>query len=287
MHPLGVHLTILQAIVLGITQGVTEFAPISSSGHLIIVPWLFDWPIVADPNLNKTFDVALHIGTLAGAVVYFRHDVARYTRAWFGSIAARRLGSTDERLAWALVIGTIPAIVVGATLESFIQDELGQPWLIAVMLVVFGIVLYVVDRVASSRRHLEDLGVRDGFLLGIAQALALQPGVSRSGVTMTAARLLTFDRETAARFSFLLSLPVIAGAAIYEGLDLAGDGIPAGLAGPFVAGIGASAVSGFLVIAFLLRYLRVHDFAIFLWFRIGVAALVLGVIASGARSAVI
>jgi undecaprenyl-diphosphatase len=266
---------------------VTEFAPISSSGHLIIVPWLFDWPIVADPNLNKTFDVALHIGTLAGALVYFRHDVARYARAWFGSIAARRVGSTDERLAWALVIGTIPAIVVGATLESFIQDELGQPWLIAVMLVVFGIVLYVVDRVASSRRHLEDLGVRDGLLLGIAQALALQPGVSRSGVTMTAARLLTFDREAAARFSFLLSLPVIAGAAIYEGLDLAGDGIPAGLAGPFVAGIGASAVSGFLVIAFLLRYLRVHDFAIFLWFRIGVAALVLGVIASGARSTVI
>ena len=285
--PEGDHLTILQAIVLGITQGVTEFAPISSSGHLIIVPWLFDWPIVADPNLNKTFDVALHIGTLAGALVYFRHDFARYTRAWFGSIAARAVGSTDERLAWALVIGTIPAIVVGATLESFIQDELGQPWLIAVMLVVFGIVLYVVDRVASSRRHLEDLGVRDGLLLGIAQALALQPGVSRSGVTMTAARLLTFDRETAARFSFLLSLPVIAGAAIYEGLDLAGDGIPAGLAGPFVAGIGASAVSGYLVIAFLLRYLRVHDFAIFLWFRIGVAALVLGVIASGARSAVI
>jgi len=287
VHPLGVHLTILQAIVLGITQGVTEFAPISSSGHLIIVPWLFDWPIVADPNLNKTFDVALHIGTLAGALVYFRHDVARYSRAWFGSIAARRVGSTDERLAWALVIGTIPAIVVGATLESFIQDELGQPWLIAVMLVVFGIVLYVVDRVASSRRHLGDLGVRDGLLLGIAQALALQPGVSRSGVTMTAARLLTFDRETAARFSFLLSLPVIAGAAIYEGLDLAGDGLPAGLAGPFVAGIAASAVSGFLVIAFLLRYLRVHDFALFLWFRIGVAALVLGVIASGARSAVI
>jgi len=266
---------------------VTEFAPISSSGHLIIVPWLFDWPIVADPNLNKTFDVALHIGTLAGALVYFRHDVARYIAAWFGSIGARRIGSTNERLAWALVIGTIPAIVVGATLESFIQDELGQPWLIAVMLVVFGIVLYVVDRVASSRRHLEDLGVRDGLLLGIAQALALQPGVSRSGVTMTAARLLTFDRETAARFSFLLSLPVIAGAAIYEGLDLAGDGIPTGLAGPFVAGIVASALSGFLVIAFLLRYLRVHDFAIFLWFRIGVAALVLGVIASGARSAVI
>jgi undecaprenyl-diphosphatase len=265
---------------------VTEFAPISSSGHLILVPWLFDWPIVTDPNLNKTFDVALHIGTLAGALVYFRHDVARYAAAWFRSVAARRIGSSDERLAWALVVGTVPAVIVGATLEGFIQDELGQPWLIAMMLLVFGVVLYLVDRIASSRRHLDELGVRDGLLLGIAQALALQPGVSRSGVTMTAARVLAFDRETAARFSFLLSLPVIAGAAVYEGLDLAG-GIPAGMAGPFVAGIAASAVSGFLVIAFLLRYLRVHDFALFLWFRIAVAALVLGVIASGARSAVI
>lgn len=266
---------------------MTEFAPISSSGHLILVPWLFDWPIVADPNLNKTFDVALHIGTLAGALVYFRHDVARYAAAWFRSIAARRIGSSDERLAWALVVGTIPAVIVGATLESFIQDTLGQPWLIAVMLVVFGVVLYVVDRVASSRRHLDDLGVRDGLVLGIAQALALQPGVSRSGVTMTAARVLTFDRETAARFSFLLSLPVIAGAAIYKGIDLAGTGIPDAMRGPFIAGIAASAVSGFLVIAFLLRYLRVHDFALFLWIRIGVAALVLIVIATGARSAVI
>ncbi|HEV8057153.1 MAG TPA: undecaprenyl-diphosphate phosphatase [Actinomycetota bacterium] len=280
-------MSILQAIVLGITQGVTEFAPVSSSGHLIIVPWLFDWPILADPNLNKTFDVALHLGTLVGALVYFRHDVARYARAAFHSISTRRIGSTDERLAWALVVGTIPAIIVGATLESFIQDELGQPWLIAVMLVVFGVVLYAVDRIAASRRHLEDLGVRDGLVLGVAQALALQPGVSRSGVTMTAARVLTFDRETAARFSFLLSLPVIAGAVLYKGLDLAGKGIPAGMGGPFVAGIAASAVSGFLVIAFLLRYLRVHDFALFLWIRVAVAALIFVVIATGARPATI
>jgi undecaprenyl-diphosphatase len=280
-------LTILQAIVLGVTQGVTEFAPVSSSGHLIIVPWLFDWPILTDPNLNKTFDVALHLGTLVGALVYFRHDVARYAAAWFRSISTRRIGTTDERLAWALVVGTIPAVIVGATLESFIEDELGQPWLIAVMLVVFGVVLYAVDRIASSRRHLDELGVRDGLVLGVAQALALQPGVSRSGVTMTAARVLTFDRETAARFSFLLSLPVIAGAVLYKGLDLAGDGVPPGMGGPFVAGIAASAVSGFLVIAFLLRYLRVHDFALFLWIRVAVAALIFVVIATGARPATI
>jgi undecaprenyl-diphosphatase len=280
-------LTILQAIVLGITQGVTEFAPISSSGHLIIVPWLFDWPILTNPDLNKTFDVALHIGTLVGALVYFRHDVARYAAAWLRSIGARRIDTTEQRLAWALVIGTIPAVIAGATLESFIQDELGQPWLIAIMLVVFGIVLYVVDRVMAARRHLEDLVVRDGLILGVAQAIALQPGVSRSGVTMTAARALTFDRETAARFSFLLSLPVIAGAGLYKGAEVASEGIPAGMAGPFVAGMIASAVSGFLVIAFLLRYLRRHDFALFMWFRIAVAALIFIVIASGARPATI
>ena len=266
---------------------MTEFAPISSSGHLILVPWLFDWPILTNADLNKTFDVALHIGTLVGALVYFRRDLARYLVAWFGSIGARRIETTDQRLAWALVIGTIPAVIAGATLESFIQDELGQPWLIAVMLVVFGIVLYTVDRIASSRRHLADLGVKDGLIMGVAQAVALQPGVSRSGVTMTAARALTFDRETAARFSFLLSLPVIAGAGLYKGAQLASDGLPPGMAGPFVAGMIASAVSGFLVIAFLLRYLRRHDFALFLWFRVAVAALIFIVIATGARPATI
>jgi len=266
---------------------VTEFAPISSSGHLIVVPWLFDWPILSDPELNKTFDVALHIGTLAGALVYFRRDVARYLGAWIRSLSARRIETTDERLAWALVVGTVPAVIVGATLERFITDELGQPWLIAVMLVVFGIVLYVVDRVSSRGRHLDDFTVRRGLLLGVAQSLALQPGVSRSGVTMTAARAMGFDRETAARFSFLLSLPVIAGATIYTGLDLGREGIPPGMTGPFLAGIAASAVSGFLVIAFLLSYLRRRDFALFLWIRLAVAAVVFGVIAAGVRSATI
>lgn len=266
---------------------MTEFAPVSSSGHLILVPWLFDWPILTNADLNKTFDVALHIGTFVGAIVYFRHDVARYLVAWFRSIGARRIETTDQRLAWALVIGTIPAVIAGALLESFIQDELGQPWLIAVMLVVFGVVLYAVDRIASQRRHVDDLGVRDGLVMGLAQAIALQPGVSRSGVTMTAGRLLTFDRETTARFSFLLSLPVIAGAGLYKGIQLASEGLPAGMAEPFIAGMIASAVSGFLVIAFLLRYLRRHDFALFLWFRIAVAAVVFIVIATGARPATI
>lgn len=250
------------------------------------MPWLFDWPILADPDLNKTFDVALHIGTLVGALVYFRHDVWRYLLAWGRSIGARRIASTDERLAWALVVGTVPGVIAGATLEGVIQDELGQPWLIATMLAVFGIVLYAVDRLATTRRHLDDLSVRDGLVLGVAQAFALQPGVSRSGVTITAARAMGFDRETAARFSFLLSLPIIAGAAIYKGADLVSSGgVPEDMLGPFVVGIAASAASGFLVIAFLLRYLRRHDFAIFMWYRIAVALLVLGVTAGGLRSA--
>ena len=251
------------------------------------MPWLFDWPILADPDLNKTFDVALHIGTLAGAIVYFRHDLWRFVRAWVDSVKTRRIGTVDQRLAWALVIGTIPGVIAGATLEGVIQDELGQPWLIAVMLAVFGVVLYLVDRLASVRRHLDDLSVRDGLWLGIAQALALQPGVSRSGVTITAARAMGFDRETAARFSFLLSLPIIAGAAFYKGADLTSTGIPPGMAGPFVAGIVSSAVSGFLIIAFLLRYLRGHGFAVFMWYRLAVAAMVLGVAAGGIRPATI
>lgn len=273
--------------MLGLVQGATEFAPVSSSGHLIIVPWLFDWPILHDADLNKTFDVALHMGTLIGALVYFRRDVVRYLVAWVGSIRTRRVEGTDQRIAWALMVGTIPGVVVGAALEGVIQDELGQPWLIAVMLAVFGVVLYVVDRRASTGRGLDDLGVRQGWWLGVAQAVALQPGVSRSGVTITAARAMGFGRETAARFSFLLSLPVIAGAGAYKGIDLVRDGIPAGLGGAFAAGTVASALSGFVVIAFLLAYLRRRDFAAFLWYRLAAAAICLGVIAANVRPATV
>ena len=271
--------------MLGITQGVTEFAPVSSSGHLIIVPWLFGWTILQNPELNKTFDVALHIGTLIGALVYFRHDVARYLAAWVRSLRSRSISSADERLAWALVVGTVPGAVAGALFESVIEDTLGQPWLIAVMLIAFGVILVWVDRAAPIRRRMADLSVRDGVVLGVAQAVALQPGVSRSGVTITAGRALGLDRESAARFSFLLALPIIAGAGILKGIDVARSGLPPGMAWPFVWGMVASAVSGFLVIAFLLAYLRRHSFVVFLVYRVAVAILVLAVIAGGIRPA--
>ena len=271
--------------MLGITQGVTEFAPVSSSGHLIIVPWLFGWTILQNPELNKTFDVALHVGTLIGALVYFRHDVVRYFAAWAGSIRRRSIATVDERLAWALVVGTIPGAVAGALFESVIEDKLGQPWLIAVMLVAFGVILVVVDSIAPIRRRMADLSVRDGLVLGVAQAVALQPGVSRSGVTITAGRALGLDRESAARFSFLLALPIIAGAGALKGIDVARTGLPLGMGWPFLWGMVSSAVSGFLVISFLLAYLRRHSFLVFLAYRIAVAAVVFAVIVADVRPA--
>jgi undecaprenyl-diphosphatase len=276
--------SILQAIVLGLVQGATEFAPVSSSGHLILVPWMFGWGAIGDADLQKSFDVALHMGTLLGALIYFRHDVARYATAWFRSIATRRMSTRDERIAWALVVGTIPGAIIGALFENVIQEKLGAPWLIAVMLAAFGVVLVVVDRRARIDRNFDSIGPKQGLLLGTAQALALQPGVSRSGVTITAARAMGLDRESAARFSFLLSLPIIAGAGAYKAVDLAQTGLQ-GYAAEFVAGMVASAISGFIVIWGLLRYLRRHDFTVFLGYRVAVAALVVILIVANVRDA--
>ncbi len=279
-------MSILQAIVLGLVQGATEFAPVSSSGHLILVPWMFGWGAIGDADLQKSFDVALHMGTLLGALIYFRHDVARYAGAWFRSIAARQMSTPDERIAWALVVGTIPGAIAGALFENVIQEKLGAPLLIALMLVAFALLLVIVDRRARSDRPFDSIGPREGLLLGTAQALALQPGVSRSGVTITAARAMGLDRESAARFSFLLSLPIIAGAGVYKAVDLAQTGLQ-GHAAEFVAGMVASAISGFLVIWGVLKYLKRHDFMIFLWYRVAVAVLVLVLILANIRDATV
>lgn len=279
-------MSIIQAIVLGLVQGATEFAPVSSSGHLSLVPWIFGWALVGDAGVQKSFDVALHVGTLTGALVYFRDDIVRYAFAWFRSVRTRRMSTPDERIAWALFIGTIPGAIVGALFENVIEEKLGEPWLIALMLVAFGLLLVVVDRRARSDRPFDSIGPKTGLLLGTAQALALQPGVSRSGVTITAARAMGLDRESAARFSFLLSLPIIAGAGAYKAVDLAQTGLQ-GHAAEFVAGTVASAISGFVVIWGLLRYLKRHDFTVFLGYRVAVAALVVILIATNVRDATI
>ena len=266
---------ILHAIALGITQGLSEFLPISSSGHLLIVPWLFGWDDFAgDPGLEKTFDVALHLGTLVGAVAYFRADIVRYVRAAF--TAAGR-GTHDRRLAWLLVASTVPAAVTGAVLADPIEENTGFIWLVATMLIVFGLVLGWADRRAGIR-PVEDIRMRDALLMGAGQAVALQPGVSRSGVTMTAGRLAGLSREAAARFAFLMSLPITAGALVFKALDVAGEGgIPDGFAAPFGWGIVASGITGWFAVWGTLRLVRSTSFAPFVVYRVvaGAAVLVL------------
>ncbi len=279
-------MTILQAIVLGLTQGATEFAPVSSSGHLILVPWLFQWSILNDPALNKTFDVALHVGTLVGAVVYFRADIWRYLKAWVHSIRSRSIGSIDERLAWALVIGTIPGAIAGVLLESTIEDKLGQPWLMAITLAVGGVLLWWVDARSRSDRDFATIETRTGLGLGALQALALQPGVSRSGITMTGARWIGLDRESAARFSFLLAIPIIAGAGLAKGIGLLQTGFQ-GYGSEFLWGFVSSAISGFIVIWGVLGYLRRHSFKAFMVYRLIVAGLIVVLIVTGARPATV
>ena len=248
---------ILHAIILGITQGLSEFLPISSSGHLILVPWLFGWDeLTRNPELNKSFDVALHVGTFVGALAYFRLDVVRIVEGALGSLRKRAVETPDERLAWLLVLSTVPAALVGVLFEGFIEERLGDPWLIGVMLIVFGLVLWWADRL-PERRPEDAWRARDAVLMGVAQALALQPGVSRSGVTMSMARWLGFDRAAAARLSFLMSIPVIAGAVLLSVGGLVADGgVPPGFGPAFFWGIVASAITGFIAVWLLLKAIR-------------------------------
>ena len=279
-------MTILQAIILGIVQGLTEFLPISSSGHLLIVPWLFNWHFLLDnPELNKTFDVALHLGTFVAVVIYFWREIGQLLSAWVRSMTRRSLADPEARLAWFLVVSTIPAAFLGVAFESFIEERLGKPWIIAIMMIVFALVMYTVDHLARLDRDLEALTWTDAILIGFAQAFALCPGVSRSGITMMTGMALRLDRESAARYSFLLSIPVIGGAAAYKGLQVAQDGLPAGTAVPFAVGIAAAALSGFAAIWFLLAYLRRHSFDLFVIYRIAIGIGMLILIISGVRAA--
>jgi len=283
--PAQPHIPILHAIVLGITQGLSEFFPISSSGHLILVPWLFNWHELDNfKDLNKTFDVALHAGTFIGAVAYFWRDLSKLIPAGLRAAARRSIQTTEERLAWLLLLSAVPGAIVGALFEKVIEDNLGQPWLIATMLIVFGLVLYVADR-AAQRLKYEDFGVRHAVIMGVAQAAALQPGVSRSGVTITAGRFLGFERDDVARISFLMSIPIIGGAALYKGAKLVRDGIPPGTGGAFFWGVVASAVTGLLAIYVVFRIVKTRSYTPFVVYRVLAGLAVLGVIASGFRPA--
>jgi undecaprenyl-diphosphatase len=275
---------ILHAIVLGIAQGLAEFLPISSSGHLIVVPWLFGWnDFAGSASLEKAFDTALHIGTLVAVVAYFWKDLWELVVALLRSLRKRAIDDLQEKLAWLLVLSAIPGAITGALLDNVITEHLGQPWLIGLMLVLFGLVLLVVDRWPGTRTD-ADFAPRDALLMGAAQALALQPGVSRSGATITMARGVKFGRDAAARLSFLMAVPITFGAALYKMLKLqVNGGIPPGFGTPFLVGVVVSGAVGWVAIAGLLRYVRTRSFTPFVIYRVVVGVGIMALAASSFR----
>jgi undecaprenyl-diphosphatase len=275
-----------QAFTLGVTQGLTELLPISSSGHLILVPWLANWHYLeSHESFNKTFDVALHLGTLVAVIAYFWADVLRYVAAWFGSVRRRAIATADERIAWYVFAATIPAALAGALGEEAIENHLGQPWQIAIFLAVFGILLWIADR-SPQQRRIADLRFSTAFAIGISQILALMPGVSRSGITITTGRFARLERDAAARFSFLLLIPVVFGAVLYKGVKhVVLESLPSGSAGPFVVGTLAAAGVGLVAIELLLGYVRRRDYSPFVLYRLAVAVFVGVLIVSGVKTA--
>jgi len=275
-----------QAFALGVTQGLTELLPISSSGHLILVPWIANWHYLENhADFNKTFDVALHLGTLIAVVVYFWAEVVLYVSAWFRSVASRSVTTTDQRIAWWIFFATIPTAIAGALGEETIENNLGQPYQIAIFLAVFGVLLWIADR-QPQQRGIGGLGFRTAFLVGISQILALMPGVSRSGITITTGRFARLDRDAAARFAFLLLIPIVFGAVVYKGFKhMVLHSLPAGSLGPFLVGTLAAAAVGLIAIDLLLGYLRRHNYTLFVVYRLVLAAAILVVIASGWRGA--
>ena len=273
-------MTELQALILGVVQGLTEFLPISSSGHLILVPWLLDFHYLqTHEDFNKTFDVALHAGTLLAVLVYFRTEIVELIRAAFSSIRKRSITEPSEKLAWLIALATIPAAAIGAIWADKIEEDLGEPWQIAILLVVFAILLWLADRL-PQRRQMDQLSWGAALAVGFAQAVALAPGTSRSGITITAGRFLGLTRDAAARFSFLLLAPVTLGAVLFKGAEVARDGLPPGSVGPVLVGIASAAVSGFIAIWALLRYVRTHGYGVFVIYRLVAAAVIVLLIAT-------
>jgi undecaprenyl-diphosphatase len=279
---------LLQAIILGIVQGLTEFIPISSSAHLIIVPWLFGWN---DPSLTSlSFDVALHLGTLVAVVWIFASDWVRLIRAGLASLVERKIDSDpDRKLAWLLVIGCIPGGIAGMLGESKIDSLFHQPGVpirlmaivvMGIIIAALALILFIVERRARYTREMNSLTLKDAIMIGLAQALAIFPGVSRSGSTITAGLALNLKRETAARFSFLLSAPIILGAGLKSAWDMfqqyhagAGFSLTELLLFPF--GFAAAAVTGYFCIKYLLLFLQKNSTDVFVYYRWGLAILII------------
>jgi undecaprenyl-diphosphatase len=265
---------LVQAVVLGIVQGLTEFLPVSSSGHLIVVPALLGWH---DPFIDSlAFSVMLHIATLLALLIYFRSDWLRLIPAGLAAIRDRSLGGDpDRRLAWLLAVATIPAVIVGVLLNDKIETVFREPRLVAVTLILGAAILFVADRVGSRNKGIDSISFPVAAGIGVAQALALVPGVSRSGISISAGLFAGLDRESAARFAFLMATPVTAGAGLWELRKIVSGeaGVDLPLV-PLVAGMVAALIAGLLAIAVLLRYLRTHGLGVFVVYRLALAILV-------------
>jgi undecaprenyl-diphosphatase len=260
--------TTFQAIVLGILQGLTEFLPVTSYAHLSLTPIIFGWK---DPGLS--FDVALHFGTLVAVLWYFRKQWVELIKAAGGILKTRRVDTVEKKRVIFLIVATIPGAIGGLLLEEKAETVFRAPTLTAVALIVMGILLWAVDRISSQSRPLDKMRWTDALLIGLAQVVALVPGVSRSGSTITAGRALQFDRQSAAIFSFLMSMPIIAAAVVLKGPEVLHNG---GITTQVIAGVLAAAISSWLAIAILLRYVTRHSYGIFALYRIalGIGVLV-------------
>ena len=261
-----------QAILLAIVQGVTEFLPISSSAHLALAPWLFGWK-----DQGLAFDIALHFGTLAAVVIYFFRDWLQIFAQAFGISyqpdAELRL---NRSMLWLLALGSLPIGFFGLMLEDFVETTLRNPFVIGVMLILIGLMMALAERVSCRERGIGTIGIVDAILIGLAQAVAIIPGTSRSGITISAGLFRHIDRHAAARFSFLLSTPAITAAAAKAFYDLwRGGGVPADERAAFITGIVVSALTGCIVIAFLLRFLRGNSLGVFVYYRIAFGLFVL------------
>lgn len=277
---------ILHAVVLGLVQGFSEFLPISSSAHLLFVPWLLGWDDFSGAggeSLKQSFDVALHLGTFVAVLGYFRKDVKSYVVEGTKLVFTRtKPVTTDGRLAWLFVLGTIPAASIGAIFEDQIGTALGSPLIIALSLIGFGILLGIADSAAGTRK-VEDFRMPDSLKVGLAQALALNPGTSRSGITMTAARWIGFDRDAAVRISFVMSLPVILGAVVFKMLKMFSEGGYEDLLVPMAVGIVTSCISGLVAVWGTIKLVRTRNLMPFVIYRIAVGVVMLVILAVGWR----
>lgn len=272
---------IFSAIVLGVVQGLTEFLPVSSTGHLLLTQEILG---IDEKQFGLQFDASIHLGTLAAVLLYFRLTFVSLIKAWFQSVAARRWDvTTQSKLAWLLILGTIPAGIIGFLIQSEAEDAVRSPALVAVMLLLFTLPMLAAERYGSQARDVDDASVKDALFLGVAQSIALIPGVSRSGITISAAMFDGFKREQAAVFTFLLAAPITAAAGLKQVFDIArGDTQGDTQVTVIAAGVVTSFIVGFAAIAFLIPYLRINRLNVFAAYRVVLGVAVLGLVAAGA-----